>query len=205
MKFFDLINVPKKAVHKMTLGANQVTLTGTGGTANITVNGVTRLATWNTSLTQTATDFVAAHFATFLNAGLRVSSAAAVLTFTPVAGWKTSNDVTATIANVTTNLNGTLAATLVVDFNKARIWQVTVGCPYTIAKPVNMRDGDVISLELKVTGSFARTWDTSWQFAGGTEMVQTASGLDICNGRYNATADKVYIFNTAADVKAKIT
>ncbi len=42
------------------------TLTGSSGTGNITINGVDYLATWNSSLSQTATDFVALHAATIL-------------------------------------------------------------------------------------------------------------------------------------------
>ncbi len=42
------------------------TLTGASGTGNITINGVDYLATFNSSLTQTATDFVASHADTIL-------------------------------------------------------------------------------------------------------------------------------------------
>lgn len=61
-----------------------VTLTGTSGTGNITVNGVAYLATFNTSLTQTAADFVTSHAATIaarMN-GIVVTSSGADVIFT---------------------------------------------------------------------------------------------------------------------------
>lgn len=60
---------------------NTVTLTGTSGTANITVNGVAYLATFNTNLTTTASDFVTSHATALSTAGVTVTSSAAVLTF----------------------------------------------------------------------------------------------------------------------------
>jgi hypothetical protein len=81
-----------------------VTLTGTGGTANVVVAGVNYLATFDTTLTQTATNFVTDHAATLLALGYTVTSSGAVLTFTA----DTTAFPTITVANVTTNLNGTL-------------------------------------------------------------------------------------------------
>jgi len=58
-----------------------VTLTGTSGTANISVGGTAYLATFATSLTQTATNFVTAHAAAILAAtGATVTSSGAVIT-----------------------------------------------------------------------------------------------------------------------------
>lgn len=61
---------------------DRITLSGASGTANITAGGVTRLATYNASLTQTATDFVAAHAAAYAAVGITLTSAATVLIFT---------------------------------------------------------------------------------------------------------------------------
>lgn len=83
-----------------------LTLTGTGGTANVTIDGTNYLATFDTSLTITAANFVTAHAADILEAhNIIVTSAAAVITFkAPTADW-----VLPTIANVTTNLAGSVA------------------------------------------------------------------------------------------------
>lgn len=83
------------------------TLTGTSGTANVNIGGVDYLATFNTSLTQTATDFVTAHEAAIeLATGGTLTSAGATLIL--VAPSATYPDFS--ITNVTTNLAGTVAA-----------------------------------------------------------------------------------------------
>ncbi len=84
-----------------------VTLTGTSGTANITINGVDYLATFNSDLSTTAGDFVTAHAAAILAAtGTVVTANAAVLTFVDAA----TGFPTISIANATGDLAGTVAA-----------------------------------------------------------------------------------------------
>lgn len=84
----------------------ELTLTGTSGTANIVVNGDTYLATFDTDLATTAANFVTTHGANILaDHGLTVTSDGAVILFE---GLTTDFD-TLTIANVTTDLDGTVA------------------------------------------------------------------------------------------------
>jgi hypothetical protein len=80
------------------------TLTGTNGTANININGINYLATFNTSLTQTAIDFVATHSSTLLALGIQVFANAGILRF----GGTNTILNTITITTITGNLNGTL-------------------------------------------------------------------------------------------------
>lgn len=81
-----------------------ITLTGTAGTANITVMGKTYLATFNSSLTQTAADFVTTHATALALRHVTVTSTTAKIIFTSsIAGVSFG---TPTIANVTSNLNG---------------------------------------------------------------------------------------------------
>ena len=88
----------------------KLTLTGNNGSANINVDGVDYLATYNTSLTQTATDFVTTHSAAILAAsGVKVASVGAELRF---GDSSTTILDTITITNVTTNLNGTFIASI---------------------------------------------------------------------------------------------
>jgi len=88
-----------------------ITLTGTSGTANVSFDGgVTNyLATFNTSLYQTAVDFVSTHETALNLAGIRVfalgSGADGRLRF--CSSEATLNAMT--IANVTTDLSGTIA------------------------------------------------------------------------------------------------
>ena len=82
-----------------------ITLTGTSGTANVNLEGIDYLATWDTSLTVTADNFVTAHAAAILDAhNAVVTAAAGVLTFvTP-----DDDHTLPTITNATTDLAGTV-------------------------------------------------------------------------------------------------
>ena len=102
---------------------NTVTLTGTSGTANITVNGVAYLATFNTDLTTTASDFVTSHATALDTAGVTVTSNAAVLTFVsadPSVLFTISDAV-----NATGDLAGTEATAALAD--KTLMWIVDGG------------------------------------------------------------------------------
>jgi hypothetical protein len=82
-----------------------VTLTGSSGTANITVNGVNYLATYTSSLATSAANFVTTHATTLKGLGIIVENkpSSAVLIF------RGANPATFAIANVSGNLAGTLA------------------------------------------------------------------------------------------------
>lgn len=84
-----------------------VTLTGTTGTANITVDGTAYLATYSTSLTTTAANFVAAHAANILaDKGIIVTSTGAGVVFKAF----DDNWALPSIANATLTLSGTVGA-----------------------------------------------------------------------------------------------
>lgn len=92
-----------------------VTLTGSSGTANITVTGTgaSYLATYATSLTVTATNFVTTHAAALLaNQGITVTSSGATLIFRHAT---TAFPTITAPANATGNLAGTIAAVTVVE------------------------------------------------------------------------------------------
>ncbi len=81
-----------------------VTLTGTSGTANISVGGTNYLATFTTNLTTSANNFVTSHSATLLALGIVVTANAGVLTFVAL----TTTFPAITITNATGDLAGTL-------------------------------------------------------------------------------------------------
>lgn len=86
------------------------TLTGTSGTANVTINGTAYLATFDTDLTTTAANFVTAHAATILARFGRcvvTSSGAGIIVTSGVPGLA----VTVAVANVSGNLAGSVANT----------------------------------------------------------------------------------------------
>ncbi len=86
------------------------TLTGSSGTANVTINGTAYLATFNSSLTQTAADFVTAHAATIAaryGYAVVTSSGADIIVTSAVPGL----NMTVAVANVSGNLAGSVANT----------------------------------------------------------------------------------------------
>ena len=89
---------------------NKITLTGTSGTANVgAAGGLTKLATFNATLTTTASDFVTAHAAAYLAVGIVVTSSGAVLIFT--GQYEGTGFIIPTITNASGNLAGTVAYT----------------------------------------------------------------------------------------------
>jgi hypothetical protein len=203
-KFFDPANQSKRMVAQVTIYPNKITLTGTSGTANITINGILNatIATFVDTLTNAAAAWVAANYDHYYARGFVVSSSGAVITVLPKAGWDTVNRINASIsAAVTGNLTGTVAGTFEPNFAIAKIWQVTFGQNITIKRPLNMVEGDRIRLELKATGGFTTTWDTDgFFFPGGTENVQTSTSIDLVQGNVNVSMwprqDRVTITGT---------
>lgn len=89
--------------------SDAITLTGTSGTANINVDGVNYLATYASSLTVTANNFVTAHAAALLADGVTVTANAGVLTFVGL----TAVINAITITNATLTLGGTEVVTVI--------------------------------------------------------------------------------------------
>lgn len=87
-----------------------VTLTGTSGTANITVGGTNYLATFTTNLTTSANNFVTSHGATLLALGITVTASSGVLTFKAL----TASFPTITRTNVSGDLSATIASASVI-------------------------------------------------------------------------------------------
>jgi hypothetical protein len=95
---------------------DRITLTGTSGTAAIVAGGLAaKTITWNsTSLTTTCDDFVTANAAAYLAVGLVLTNVSSgTLTFIPSdtsPRAKANFYPVVTIANLTTNLNGTVVS-----------------------------------------------------------------------------------------------
>jgi hypothetical protein len=84
-----------------------ITLTGTGGTANVTVvGGLTKLATFSTDLTTTAKNFVTTHAAAYLAVGVIVTCSGIKLCFKSTL--LNTAIATPVITNATANLAGTV-------------------------------------------------------------------------------------------------
>ena len=100
----------------------EITLAGTSGTANVVIAGVNYLATFATNLTTTANNFVTAHAANiFAATGATVTARTGVITVTD----KTTDFPTLSVANVTTDLAGTVGDADVVVGNQSAACQTT--------------------------------------------------------------------------------
>lgn len=88
----------------------KLTLSGNNGTANINVGGVDYLATYNTSLTQTAADFVSTNSTSILSAtGIKIASVGSEIRF----GYTSTTSLNLiTITNVSGALDGTFVASI---------------------------------------------------------------------------------------------
>lgn len=87
----------------ITQKSSVITLTGTSGTATVTIGGVARTATFATSLTVTRDNFITSHAAAYLSAGITIT-ASGTSGILAVGG---ATMVIPTIVNATTDLAGT--------------------------------------------------------------------------------------------------
>lgn len=83
----------------------EIQLTGTSGTATITIAGTGYLATFNTDLETTAADFITTHESAINTQGFRVEQFGSILAFSKTA----EAAFTLTIANASGDLNGTIS------------------------------------------------------------------------------------------------
>lgn len=87
-----------------------LTLTGSSGTATIAIGEDSLTATYGTSLTVTASNFVTANATALALEGVTLTGSGAVLTIIAPA-----SEAKVTITNVTGNLNGTIDSTIIPD------------------------------------------------------------------------------------------
>lgn len=152
--------------------ANEVTLTGSSGTANIGVDGVEYLVTFNTDLTTTASDFVTTHSAALSAAGVTVTSDAAVLRFV-VDDPRTTLTITNAV-NATGNLAGTVAD---IVLPRTLLWIVDGG---TNIPFIDVTGGGNFRINrYRIEESAGTDVSNQFQFltrTGGTDIVTTAGG-----------------------------
>lgn len=202
-KFFDPVNYGKHATHNITIHGNVIILSGTSGTANITINGYINptALSFSADLDTTAINWVTNNYAYYYALGYIVSALSGVITINPRYSWDSYNRVNVTIANVTPNITGTLYGRCEVDFAKARNWRITFGQNLFMNFPRNAKDGELIHLELIATGAYSVNWTAgAYYFAGGTEHTQTSTGIDVIEGMFTksaaARADRIDLAGT---------
>ena len=106
MKFIDSENTAK-SVAVIPVAGDTVTLTGTSGTCNITINGVAYLATFDTDLDETSEDFKASHQAALTLLGIKCAVVGSV---------KQVDTVTVTGTSGTANIGAAGGLTKLVTF-----------------------------------------------------------------------------------------
>ena len=151
-------------------GKKTMTLSGTSGTANIPINGVNYLATFNSSLTQTAADFVTAHAATILARYGRCVVTAGAGTIIVEAGIPGLDVSVGAAVNVSGNLASSgVATTTAAVLNttlKADAAKAAMKAAYELMPPVmRAAKGD---LRYIVTQEFADNY---------METLETATGI----------------------------
>lgn len=158
-----------------------LTLSGTSGTANVNIGGVNYLATFATDLTTTASNFVTAHAAAILAAsGVVVTSAAGVLN---LAGTNLLLD-NVTITNATTDLAGTLAASVAVTTTEGGCQ--TVYTTTVLSNPV-FDECSPILLDMYFTEAPAPFNFTHWTKASKAYNENALMGIRI-KGKFNILA-----------------
>lgn len=158
-----------------TAQVDTVTLSGTSGTCNITVMGKTYLATFDTDLTTTATNFVTAHAAALALRDVTVTSGTGTLIFTSaIAG--VSLGTVAVSAALTGNLTGTRAATtanvaaaaLTTDEALSTFESMRAAAPDEMLENKDM-------LVIFATRSMVENYKNSLQAVGAGEQAYTAT------------------------------
>lgn len=186
---FKAVYIP--AAQRITLSnaavkqVDTTTLTGTAGTANITVNGVAYLATFATDLTTSAANFVTANAATIAarEHGIVVTSSGATVIFT--AGVEGRPQTISNAVNASGDLAGNTAATtantLPADLGTDEA-QTALKAMWRAMTPEMKQVKD--QLKIMCTSSFYENYRESLE-ADGTEQAHTkeVNGISILTFR----------------------
>jgi len=178
-----------------------VTITGTSGTANVSVGGTDYLATFATSPTVTATNFVTAHAAALAAEGVVVTSAAAVLTFVD----EDVNAPTVGIENVSGNLAGTVAEGVPVTGDVAGGCQTVYST--TVVTDIVCDECDNIFLDSFKSEAPSSFNFTEWEKVEDESDVEALMGIRLVGKPFNftpteATRDQVPFYETSVRIEA---
>ena len=185
-------------VDDATSGSYAVTLTGTSGTANVSIGGVNYLATFTTNLTTSATNFVTSHQAALSALGIAVSSNAAVITISGEA----EALGTPAVVNATGDLAGTVGA-----FDPANL---AGGCQtvYEMVVPTDLQceDCDPIFTTMFNSEAPAAFGGIEWKlFNPTTPSTSALMGIKITGKPFifyptNVTKDSMPFYETSPEI-----
>ncbi|HQX31910.1 MAG TPA: hypothetical protein PLE71_18035 [Flavobacteriales bacterium] len=175
-------------------GVKTATITGTSGTANITINGTAYLATFATDLTTTAANFVTAHAATILArfGNCVVTSAGATVIVT--AGYPGMNVTVSAPVNVSGDLAGSVATTTAAVKNTTLVAGAAKNILQALyeARTDELTEFDESEARFDVTRSIYENYLAYLQGLG-TEMAHTT----ILNGKPSLTYNGIPVIKRA--------
>jgi hypothetical protein len=179
----QVVNINSSTYQTVTAVAavKTATLTGTSGTANVNINGVDYLATFDTDLTTTAANFATAHAPDLLARFGRVVVAPSGVTLVVTAGYPGMN-VLVTVTNVSGNLAGSVAPTTAAVKNTSLVAGAAKNILQAVyeARSNELSEFDDTECRFYVTRSVYENYQAYLQsLAGGHE----AAYVDLQNGK----------------------
>jgi hypothetical protein len=182
-----------------------ITLTGTSGTATVAAaGGLSKVATYGDSLTDTAGDFVTSWAAAYLAVGITITSDGPTIIFTdavPGTGFTAP-----TIANLTTNLAGTVAHTMPniaeADSGAIRgrleVGNRELGLKFTARFDATSTELDSVETGTEGTAVIGLTHNTNNSLAITVQRVQiSAAELADANGLLTVQADVTALWHSS--------
>lgn len=176
--FVNNVDVVKGS--KYLFGDAKIELTGSSGTANITIiGGLTKLVTFavggTTDLTQTATDFVASHAAAYLAVGITVTASTVFLIFTATIPFADP-----VITNATGNQGGTVFTSFEYATNTSLAVNdyVRLGATTTTATTLTSNIYKVLAISGNVVTLDIPVLETSGEYAAGSGYTEAITNAD---------------------------
>lgn len=175
-----------------------ITLTGSSGTATVTVKGVAKLATFDSSIQITSTAFVAANAAAYLAVGLVLTGTTTLIFTSNIAGVGFDDG---TAVNVSGNLAGTAAAT------QANVAASALAADEAMAAFRSMVKGQGTSLKaiprnrkiILATQSMMENFEESLGASGTDDGTSVAKREVMINGATNLSFNGIPIYEMPID------
>lgn len=184
-----VLDVPaiKVVIRRAIKRLDTITLTGTqaGGTANIVCDGLTKVATFDTTLTKTASNFVTVNAVAYLAVGVVLTSYGEDLIFTAnVAGVNFTGATT--ITNTVPTLSGIVVNT------RANVTEINTSFSQEGLTRVRIRPDNVIGTVL--VGASANPYYIEVTFqAGATNNIANQCLLSIVSSMFNHREDGINV------------
>jgi hypothetical protein len=172
---------------KTSIATLTLTTVGSSGTATITANGLAKVATYATSPTVTAKNFCAANAVAYAALGIVLTTTGATLIFTVTGPGKT---ITVSIANLTTDLTGTV------------VYTQTHGTNVATFTPAGSTAGGTVLIIVNGVASvltFDTSWDVSINTASAGHFLYDSAATYLAQGITVTGSSTTIVFTANAD------